>query len=319
MAIRNSTEQVLTDTIFTYFNTSTDIVSLSSKTYYNQILPTGTIINSVQTSAIRSFTESSTNGIICDVASGSSTSATFETISVFSQYKNLISNLTSSTAPWYIASSSLINPCTRLTAISFKKSLIGNAISMYNVNGRLNFRITGSSDYYHIVQKSTYFPSTIFNVHPTMFSNNVGIIIKTGSSLSNDNISTIGNLTSSNFAGLFFGQLGLILLDQSNAASGSNFFAGTPIQFNHLYNEEYINSRTYFCRVTHEKYNFSNNPSWKVYSDGRWLKRQGIQYVAINSVGLYNDAGQLLAIGKLSYPAIKSQNREVHIQVVLRY
>ena len=305
MATLNTTNAV-SDVIFTYFNQTADKVPLSSRTYYNEILTSGSIIGSVQTGAIRNYTSS--GNVIASIASGSS-GAAFEYASVYSQYKTLLSNNTSSTQDFKMISGSAINKCTELAAMSFKKSLIGSAISMYNTNGRLSFQVNGKR--FYVYQRSTHYPTITCNIDSTVMSTNVGIITTSSTAPT-----TLDNTT---FAGLFFGQLGLAVFDKSNASSGIDFFNSSGVKFASLYNEEYINSTTYFCRVTHQKYNFSNNPTWRVLSQGRWLKRDRIEFVAIDSVGLYNDAGQLLAIGKLSYPAIKHQNKEVHIQVVLRY
>jgi len=90
-------------------------------------------------------------------------------------------------------------------------------------------------------------------------STNVGIITTVSSAPT--------TLDNTNFAGLCFGQLGLLVFDKSNAASSVDFYSSDGITFSQpLYNEEYITTRTYFCRITHEKYNFSNNPTWRVLS-----------------------------------------------------
>ena len=70
---------------------------------------------------------------------------TFAYASVYAQYKTLLSNNTNSAQTWKLVSGSSINNCTEIAALSFKKSLIGNAISIYNTNGRLTFTVGGQS------------------------------------------------------------------------------------------------------------------------------------------------------------------------------
>jgi len=60
--------------------------------------------------------------------------------------------------------------------------------------------------------------------------------------------------------------------------------------------EENLNSKTFFCRITNEKYNATTNPTWVTYSPalGTNVIREevgdsGHTYTAITGIGLYND------------------------------
>jgi hypothetical protein len=66
-----------------------------------------------------------------------------------------------------------------------------------------------------------------------------------------------------------------------------------------------LNSETYFCRVTHERYNASRNESWRKWSDDLRAYIVDKDYTVITSIGLYDDDNTLMAIGKLSQPIIK--------------
>jgi len=89
------------------------------------------------------------------------------------------------------------------------------------------------------------------------------------------------------------------------------------IQFN---NTTEINSTIYFCRVPHNKFNYSSNPTYLSGSKIR-VKNVGadtpISY--ITTVGLYNASNELLAVAKLSEPLKKTPENELTIRVRLDY
>jgi hypothetical protein len=81
-----------------------------------------------------------------------------------------------------------------------------------------------------------------------------------------------------------------------------------------------INSTIYFCRVPHNKYNYSNNPTY--ISSGKIRVKavaadQPVSY--ITTVGLYNAANELLAVAKLSEPLKKTPEVDMTIRVRLDY
>ena len=85
--------------------------------------------------------------------------------------------------------------------------------------------------------------------------------------------------------------------------------------------EEEISSTNYFCRVNNKKYNFSSNPTFATGSDGAFTQATFFKdpKVFITTVGLYNDANELLAVAKLSKPVLKSYSREAIIKVKLDF
>lgn len=97
------------------------------------------------------------------------------------------------------------------------------------------------------------------------------------------------------------------------AISGGRYFAAR--------NEEQISSTTFFVRMTNKKYNFSNNPTFTTGSYGQIREPDfiGDPKVYVTTIGLYNDAGELLAVAKPSQPLLKTFNREINIRVKLDY
>ena len=86
-------------------------------------------------------------------------------------------------------------------------------------------------------------------------------------------------------------------------------------------NEEDVTSTHYFVRVRNQEFNYSNNPTFTSGSNGsfRFSTMKDDPRVYITSVGLYDDANQLLAVAKLSKPILKSFAKELLVKVKLDY
>ena len=95
---------------------------------------------------------------------------------------------------------------------------------------------------------------------------------------------------------------------------------------------EYIPARHYFVRVKNRDFNYSNNPTY-VY-DGKTVSPTGITPSAgtiynqdfisnpttyITTVGLYNDNNELVAVAKLSRPAVKTFDNELLVKIRLDF
>ena len=81
-----------------------------------------------------------------------------------------------------------------------------------------------------------------------------------------------------------------------------------------------LNSTIYFCRVNHNDYNYSSNPTYLSSSQIR-VKNvtldEPISY--ITTIGLYSDNNELLAVAKLSEPIKKTPSQELTFRVRLDY
>lgn len=97
------------------------------------------------------------------------------------------------------------------------------------------------------------------------------------------------------------------------AVSGGGSFIGRS--------QEDVSSTTYFCRLFNSEMNYSNNPTFVTGSTGylRYAFMDEDPEVYVTTVGLYNDANELLAVAKLSKPLLKKFNREASVQVKLDY
>lgn len=173
---------------------------------------------------------------------------------------------------------------------------------------------------------------TVFNI--VSGSNNIGT----------EAAATINTYTASNAQGFgkFYPKLGIILLNPTAIASvvGSELLpstasAPTSETFNHtkLFNAikggadfemrrtENISTQHFFVRATNREFNFSNNPTFTSGSDGTFREPsfESDPRTYITSVGLLNDANELIAVAKTSQPIAKSFDKEVLIKVKLDF
>jgi hypothetical protein len=83
---------------------------------------------------------------------------------------------------------------------------------------------------------------------------------------------------------------------------------------------EKISTQHFFVRATNREFNYSNNPTF-VNADGTFAEStfNTDPQTFITSIGLYNDANEVIAIAKTSQPVVKSFDKEVLIKVKLSY
>lgn len=83
---------------------------------------------------------------------------------------------------------------------------------------------------------------------------------------------------------------------------------------------EDISTQHFFVRATNREFNYSNNPTY-VSTDGSFseITFENDPQTYITTVGLYNDANELIAVAKTSQPVVKSFDKEVLIKVKLSF
>jgi len=118
---------------------------------------------------------------------------------------------------------------------------------------------------------------------------------------------------------------------QLASATGFNFITGSSISGscdairNRLYNISFnntteLNSTIYFCRASHNEFNYSANPTYLNSSQIRVKETSLDQPVSyITTVGLYSAANELLAVAKVSEPLKKTPDNELTLRVRLDY
>ena len=81
-----------------------------------------------------------------------------------------------------------------------------------------------------------------------------------------------------------------------------------------------LNSTVYFCRASHNEFNYSANPTYLSESQIRVKNSTTDNPVSyITTVGLYSSDNELLAVAKLSEPLKKDPNTEVTLRVRLDF
>ena len=152
--------------------------------------------------------------------------------------------------------------------------------------------------------------------------------------------------TNSGSYGLFYPEMGMIVLNPNALCSGNGNVAaakyveeiGTSADsndlnhrkiFDSIKNGSYFSARReekkrssfYFCRALNNEYNHSQNPSYFTGSNAQLANNDFITepVTYITTVGLYNDNNELLAVAKMSQPFKKDPNTEALIKVRLDY
>ncbi len=109
----------------------------------------------------------------------------------------------------------------------------------------------------------------------------------------------------------YSGNSGSVMLLRSIAA-GADFQARRT---------ENVSTSHFFVRANNREFNFSNNPTFITGSVGQFAVSsfERDPKVYITTVGLYDDANELLAVAKTSKPIEKSFDKEVAIKVKLDF
>lgn len=92
---------------------------------------------------------------------------------------------------------------------------------------------------------------------------------------------------------------------------------------------EYVPARHFFVRVKNQEYNYSNNPTFVITSEDtsntldygklRFADFATDPKVYVTAVGLYNSSNDLVAVAKLSQPALKDFTNEILIKIRLDF
>ena len=82
-----------------------------------------------------------------------------------------------------------------------------------------------------------------------------------------------------------------------------------------------LNSTIYFCRASHNEFNYSSNPSYVDENSKIRIKETSLDQPVtyITSIGLYSADNELLAVAKLSEPIKKTPENELTFRVRLDY
>jgi hypothetical protein len=107
--------------------------------------------------------------------------------------------------------------------------------------------------------------------------------------------------------------------------TGSNISASCDAIRSRIYNVSFnntteLNSTVYFCRASHNEFNYSSNPTYLAASKIR-VKQQSTDTPVsfVTTIGLYSADNELMAVAKLSEPLRKDPTNEMTLRVRLDY
>ena len=133
--------------------------------------------------------------------------------------------------------------------------------------------------------------------------------------------------------GTIFYDYGVIVFSNSQGTTGTNIFAATATGFDisasaasrirltslNYKTRNILKRSIYFCRGKNKEFNYTYNPTARK-SDGRIIDSLSASPTTyVTTIGLYNDADELVAVAKVSPAKKKSFNSECVFRVQLDF
>ena len=320
-----------------FYTSSTQAAATSSNYYINVYNQNATSASAEVQFAIAYGHKFASGSVNLDT----NTSSTLATKATYAQYRSILLEQDDQYFTFYSSSADNVHDSSDIYVINISRARYKEKMDA----GNWELSLSGSNGV-----------STFIDDSGKKFSDTVGkagrvFYIGSGSlNLGYDSEATINSLTASNGQGygLFYPDQGLLILNpaaihntigaskDSGSVDGKSLYTGTAYEGkNHylLFNAikggadfearrtENVSTSHYFVRATNREFNFSNNPTFVTGSDGTFAESsfERDPKTFITTVGLYNDANELLAVAKTSQPIAKSYDKEVLIAVKLDF
>jgi hypothetical protein len=265
-------------------------------------------------------------------------SSTLSTKAVYNQLKNILLDSSDVYFTDYAG-----NDMTSFYAINVNRARYKERLDPGNISINLSGSLNGADKFVTLIDNSGGTDENVTTAGRVYYLASGSLNI--GSALT----SSINTYTASNGQGfgLFYPDMGIILLNPSAlsasvdgklmAAAGSTagqyHQSGSVSGSLKLYDAlkkgadfqarrtENVSTSHYFVRANNREFNFSNNPTFVSGSVGAFANPsfERDPKVYITTVGLYDDANELLAVAKVSKPIEKSFDKEVAIKVKLDF
>ena len=273
-------------------------------------------------------------------------SSTLPTKATYNQYKNILLDSADAFFSVYSGSTAGAHDLRNFYAVNVNRArykerldpgnvslkLVGSLgeVTLIDDSGGTDENVTTAGRVYNLVSGSLNIGSALTASISTYTASNgqgfglfypdMGVMILNPAALSaniNPNLSAASSSitdvyhNNSTSASVTVGVSGSIALLQA-MASGSDFQARRT---------ENVSTSHYFVRANNREFNFSNNPTFVTGSVGQFVNSsfERDPKVYITTVGLYDDANELLAVAKTSKPIEKSFDKEVAIKVKLDF
>ena len=320
-----------TGSLTSFFTSSAQVSATSGKYYYN-------VYNTADTSSVQfSIAYGNRTGLGSPALSGDDTS-TLETKATYAQYKQILLEQDDSQFTFLSSSAAGTHDSDAIYVINVARARYKEKMDA----GNWSLTLSGSNTY----------STTLIDDSGKKFDDTVGkagrvFNIVTGSlNLGTENAASISSSTAPNGQGfgLFYPDQGLIVLNPSALSSEVGTIHGSSLIGSVLTNAsaknqqylfdsialggdfearrtENVSTSHYFVRATNREFNFSNNPSFTTGSAGSFTEStfETNPQTFITTVGLLNDANEMIAVAKTSQPIPKSFDKEVLIKVKLDF
>jgi hypothetical protein len=178
-----------------------------------------------------------------------------------------------------------------------------------------NYKINSPAGEYGLLYTSSVLAvnGTSYGVPQGLIYYQAGIVVLTGSTLGDQVTAVLDERNPGSVR-----NLNLLATSSINHLVDAFTHRITNIQFN---NTTELNSTIYFCRASHNEFNYSSNPT---YLDGSKLVVKANDNLTpprsyVTTVGLYSADNELLAVAKLSEPLRKDPTNELTLRVRLDY
>lgn len=267
-------------------------------------------------------------------------SSTLSTKAVYNQFKNILLERSDDYFSVYTGSTAGGHDLTSFYAINVNRARYKERLDP----GNFSLTLSGSIRTVTLIDDSGGTDENVTTAGRVY--NLVSGSLNIGSALT----ASINTYTASNGQGwgLFYPDMGVILLNPSAlAVSVDPFLAPANSSIASVYHQnngnksgsvavlmaisggadfqarrtENVSTSHFFVRANNREFNFSNNPTFVTGSIGQFsvssFERDPKVY--ITTVGLYDDANELLAVAKVSKPIEKSFDKEVAIKVKLDF
>lgn len=295
---------------FIQFDLNNDVVINPSKVYIENIIPNNTTMSLAPTTKPGMYSASYDNQTILTMYTASKTNDPFYYGSIRSLLKRNIGDT------WIPVSSSQYHvQANNIEVISFSNNLIGDRLSIFSTQqDRFAFKVIDNlATNSYVVYPANNFANITYDINYSYLSQttNFGLVF--------DSSVTTPQNEFNKLRGLFFGELGLVMLYNSTPYNPISKFVSVNVVRQYK-----VHSKTYFCRITHQKFNASTNPTWVVWDEDLKanvprVSTSGDTYTTITTIGLYGEDNTLLAIAKFSQPILKYLDTELHAKIVLQY
>ena len=319
-----------TGSLTSFYTSSAQVSATSGKYYYN-------VYDTAATSSVQ-FAVAYGNrlGQGSPALSGDDNS-TLETKATYNQYRSIL----------------LDQDDTKFTFLSSSDAGTHDSDSIYIINvARARYKEKMDAGNWSLSLSGSNGIKTLIDDSGKKFDDTVGKagrifnVVEGSLNLGTENAATITSTTAPNGEGfgLFYPDQGLIILNPTALASEVGVIHGSSLvgslatnasakNQQYLFDSivggsdfearrtENVSTSHYFVRATNREFNFSNNPTFVTGSDGTFAEStfEKNPNTFITTVGLYNDANEMIAVSKTSQPIAKSFDKEVLIKVKLDF